>query len=226
MATILYPTYNGEPTNMWKLIVQRSAPPTRIARFCCVHLKEQTIPSRIIALGVRREESVQRSSRNDFEIRGQTKLKSSGFTYEHSAEVYEEAQTHDEAWDCKLITAAKKNDDLMVNPIIEWKTTDIWDFIRENGIKYNPLYDRGYTRVGCIGCPMASKSDKARLFSDYPKYKENYIRAFDRLIKKRKERGMVCKWETGEDVFRWWTQDDTIKGQITISEWLNENENK
>ena len=223
-ATILYPTYKGEPTNMWKLIVQRSAPPTRIARFCCVHLKEQTIPNRIIALGVRREESVQRSSRNDFEIRGQTKLKSSGFTYEHSAEVYEEAQTHDEAWDCKLITAAKKNDDLMVNPIIEWKTTDIWDFIRENGIKYNPLYDRGYTRVGCIGCPMASKSDKARLFSDYPKYKENYIRAFDRLIKKRKERGMVCKWETGEDVFRWWTQDDTIKGQITIAEWMNKKE--
>lgn len=211
---------------MWKLIVQRSAPPTRIARFCCVHLKEQTIPNRIIALGVRREESVQRSSRNDFEIRGQTKFKSSGFTYEHSAEVYEEAQTRDEAWDCKLITAAKKNDDLMVNPIIEWKTTDIWDFIRENGIKYNPLYDRGYTRVGCIGCPMASKSDKARLFSDYPKFKENYIRAFDRLIKKRKERGMVCKWETGEDVFRWWTQDDTIKGQITIAEWLNGKENK
>ena len=206
---------------MWKLIVQRSTPPTRIARFCCVHLKEQTIPNRIIALGVRREESVQRSSRNDFEIRGQTKFKSSGFTYEHSAEVYEEAQTRDESWDCKLITAAKKNDDLMVNPIIEWKTTDIWDFIRENGIKYNPLYDRGYTRVGCIGCPMASKSDKARLFSDYPKYKENYIRAFDRLIKKRKERGMVCKWETGEDVFRWWTQGDTIKGQITIAEWLN-----
>ena len=109
----------------------------------------------------------------------------------------------------------------MVNPIIEWKTTDIWDFIHENGIKYNTLYDRGYTRVGCIGCPMASKIDKARLFSDYPKYKENYIRAFDRLIKKRKERGMVCKWETGEDVFRWWTQDDTIKGQITIAEWLN-----
>lgn len=226
MATILYPTYKGEPTNMWKLIVQRSAPPTRIDRFCCVHLKEQTIPNRIIALGVRREESVQRSSRNDFEIRGQTKFKSSGFTYEHSAEVYEEAQTRDEAWDCKLITAAKKNDDLMVNPIIEWKTTDIWDFIHENGIKYNPLYDRGYTRVGCIGCPMASKSDKARLFSDYPKYKENYIRAFDRLIKKRKERGMVCDWETGEDVFRWWTQDDTIKGQITIAEWLNGKENK
>ena len=225
-ATILYPTYKGEPTNMWKLIVQRSAPPTRIARFCCVHLKEQTIPNRIIALGVRREESIQRSSRNDLEIRGQTKFKSSGFTYEHSAEVYEEAQTRDEAWDCKLITAAKKNDDLMVNPIIEWKTTDIWDFIRENGIKYNPLYDRGYTRVGCIGCPMASKSDKARLFSDYPKFKENYIRAFDRLIKKRKECGMVCKWETGEDVFRWWTQDDTIKGQITIAEWLNGKENK
>lgn len=185
-------------------------------------LKEQSTPNRIVALGVRREESIQRSSRNDFEIRGQTKFKSSGFTYEHSAEVYEEAQTRDEVWDCKLITAAKKNSDLMVNPIIEWKATDIWDFIRENGIKYNPLYDRGYTRVGCIGCPMASKKVIAKEFSDYPKFKENYIRAFDRMNKKRKERGMVCNWENGEDVFRWWTQDDTIKGQITIAEWMKE----
>lgn len=221
MATILYPTYKGGPTNMWKLIVYKNVPPTRIARYCCKVLKEQSTPNRIVALGVRREESIQRSSRNDFEIRGQTKFKSSRFTYEHSAEVYEEAQTRDEVWDCKLITAAKKNSDLMVNPIIEWKTTDIWDFIRENGIKYNPLYDRGYTRVGCVGCPMASKKEIAKEFSDYPKFKENYIRAFDRLIKKRKERGIACDWETGEDVFRWWTQDDTIKGQITIAEWLN-----
>lgn len=210
---------------MWKLIVRKMTPPTRIARYCCEVLKEHSSPNRIVALGVRRDESIQRSSRNDFEIQVKTKFKSSGFTYDHSAEVYEEAQTHDDVWDCKLITAAKKNSDLMVNPIIEWKTTDIWDFIRENGIKYNPLYDRGYTRVGCVGCPMASKKEIAKEFSEYPKFKENYIRAFDRLIKKRKERGMVCKWETGEDLFRWWTQDDTIKGQITIAEWMKEAQN-
>lgn len=225
-ATILYPTYKGEPTNMWKLIVRKTAPPTRISLYCCEVLKEQNTPNRITALGVRRDESLRRSQRQDFELLGSKMRYMKGFSYEHTAEVYEEAQTRDEVWDCKLISAAKEKANMSVNPIIDWKTGDVWDFIREYGIKYNPLYDRGYDRIGCIGCPMASKKEIAKELNDYPKYKENYIRAFDRLIKKRKERGMVCKWETGEYVFRWWTQDDTIKGQITIAEWLNGKENK
>lgn len=207
---------------MWKLIVDKTAPPTRIARYCCAVLKEKSTPNSVTALGVRREESIQRRSRSDFELRGRSKAKSSGFTFEHTCEVYEEAQTRDEIWDCRLITAAKKNDELFVNPIIDWKTSDVWDFIRENDIKYNPLYDKGYTRVGCVGCPMASRAEKAKEFADYPKFKENYIRTFDRMIARRKERDMKCDWETGEDVFRWWTQDEQIKGQITIAEWLNQ----
>lgn len=35
----------------------------------------------------------------------------------------------------------------------------------------------------------------------YPKYKQAYIRAFDRMLKNRKE---VADWETGQDVYNWW----------------------
>ena len=48
----------------------------------------------------------------------------------------------------------------------------------------------------------------------YPKYKENYIRAFDRMIKARKDNGLKVVWNTGEEVLHWWVSDiKKIEGQ-------------
>lgn len=47
-----------------------------------------------------------------------------------------------------------------------------------------------------------------REFALYPKYKENYIRAFDRMIIKRKEEGLPTVWKSGEECFMWWIGDD------------------
>ena len=38
----------------------------------------------------------------------------------------------------------------------------------------------------------------------YPKYKNAYLRAFEKMIKVRKERGLDVAWKTGEDVMKWW----------------------
>ena len=102
----------------------------------------------------------------------------------------------------------------MVNPIIDWTNSDIWYYISENNISYNPLYDMGYQRVGCIGCPMATYKQKCKIFKDFPKYKENYIRAFDRLLETRRrnnnpwifKNGKECL--TGEELFSWWIEED------------------
>ena len=68
-----------------------------------------------------------------------------------------------------------------------------------------PIYQCGFHRIGCIGCPMASSQEKAFQFERYPKFKVNYIKAFDRMIATRKEQDMpVDLWRTGEDVFNWW----------------------
>lgn len=77
------------------------------------------------------------------------------------------------------------------------------------GDKSNPLYQCGYKRIGCIGCPMASKH-RYKEFHDYPKYKLNYIRAFDRMLEHRKERGLTSNvdWSSGENVFKWWMGED------------------
>lgn len=40
----------------------------------------------------------------------------------------------------------------------------------------------------------------------FPKYKDMYIRAFERMLKVRAEKGLETKksWTTGEEVFEWW----------------------
>lgn len=48
-------------------------------------------------------------------------------------------------------------------------------------------------------------------FARYPKYKEAYIRAFDKMLMSRKERGLLHLEKlgnTGEDVMKWWLGDD------------------
>jgi phosphoadenosine phosphosulfate reductase len=118
----------------------------------------------------------------------------------------------------------REKKDIIVNPIYEWTDSDIWEYIRENHIKYNPLYDRGYKRVGCVGCPMATYKEKNKEFADYPKYKENYIRAFQRMLDVRDaDNKKECAWKTGQDVFDWWIEryKYEVKGQINLDEFID-----
>ncbi len=108
---------------------------------------------------------------------------------------------------------------MVVNPIIDWKDSDIWEFINSEHIETCELYKCGYDRVGCIGCPMAGNK-RYKEFADFPKYKQSYIRAFGRMIDVRKEKGLETKWKTGEDVFRWWMNDDNLDGQMELSDFI------
>lgn len=42
--------------------------------------------------------------------------------------------------------------------------------------------------------------------SHYTKYREAYLRAFDRMLKVNEEKGLKskCDWKMAEDVYRWW----------------------
>lgn len=103
------------------------------------------------------------------------------------------------------------------NPIIEWTNSDIWEFIHSEKIETNPLYQCGFDRVGCIGCPMAGKKRYFE-FSVYPKYQNLYIRAFDRMIQERLRRGLPTEWKTGEEVFAWWMNEDI--NQMELSDFI------
>ena len=38
------------------------------------------------------------------------------------------------------------------NPLADWSEDEVWTYIRENEVPYNPLYDQGYRSIGCAPC--------------------------------------------------------------------------
>ena len=182
-------------TSMWNLIAQRNMPPTRLVRYCCQHLKERGGEGRFVATGVRWQESVQRKNRNSLEVK----------TRQKKNRVVLNADNHEHR---KMFEACITKGTRILNPIIDWTTDDVWEFLKHYDCRSNPLYEYGYNRIGCIGCPMAGSKQMKRDFDMYPKYKAAYIRAFDRMINQAKESGKpVRNWNTGQEVFDWWLQE-------------------
>ncbi|WP_251392828.1 phosphoadenosine phosphosulfate reductase family protein, partial [Mediterraneibacter agrestimuris] len=165
------PVYEGKPTSMWKLIPQKMMPPTRVARYCCSVLKETGCANRYIATGVRWDESTARSGRGEFEKIGHTKKEEEKFSTV--------MLMNDNVSYRRMTELCMKQKKMVVNPIIDWTHSDIWEFIHSEHIETCELYQCGYNRVGCIGCPMAGKK-RWKEFSDFPKYKQIYIHAFER----------------------------------------------
>jgi len=61
---------------------------------------------------------------------------------------------------------------IRVNPIYDWNDQEVWRYIEENNLPYNPLYDMGYKRVGCWCCPLNGPSHYKRLGKTHPKLHE------------------------------------------------------
>lgn len=38
------------------------------------------------------------------------------------------------------------------NPLANWTSKQVWAYIRENGVPYNSLHDRGFVSIGCEPC--------------------------------------------------------------------------
>lgn len=54
------------------------------------------------------------------------------------------------------------------HPIWNWTEDDVWEYIMLNKIPYNPIYDAGAVRCGCVPC-TAYISWKERLAKENPK---------------------------------------------------------
>ncbi|MFQ5885466.1 MAG: phosphoadenosine phosphosulfate reductase family protein [Thermoplasmata archaeon] len=48
-----------------------------------------------------------------------------------------------------------------VHPLLDWTERDVWAYVTENSLPYNPLYDQGYRSIGCEPCTRPS-SDTER----------------------------------------------------------------
>jgi phosphoadenosine phosphosulfate reductase len=209
--TINMPTYKGKRTSMWNLIPQKLIPPTRLVRYCCSVLKETGGAGRFIATGVRWAESASRkNNRGIYERIGSTKQTKTILNNDNDDKrmLFE---------NCRL--KAKR----VVNPIVDWKDEDVYGFMDDSKAPMNPLYAEGWCRVGCVGCPMAGKKGREAEFARWPKYKQMYINAFDKMLQARERGGyQIDGWRSGVDVFNWWMEYDTIPGQMDIFDFIEE----
>lgn len=190
---------NGKPITMWNLLARKSMPPTRLFRYCCAELKESSGEGRFVVTGVRKDESVRRANtRGGLEL-GEQKLSKRDL-------LDPDNPTPEMFYHCQ--TYYRK----VLNPIIDWTTDEVWEFIHEYGIRYCCLYDEGFTRLGCIGCPMGGGKSQCEEFKRWPKYRANYIRAFEKMLEYRHKHELDNKqsWKTGEDVMKWWTSHGMI----------------
>ncbi len=44
---------------------------------------------------------------------------------------------------------------LKINPMLDWTTEQVWDYVRKNDVPYNKLHDMGYPSIGCAPCTRA-----------------------------------------------------------------------
>ena len=189
---------------MWNLIPLKLMPPTRVVRYCCGVLKENFGSDRFIATGVRWDESNKRMEWGSFSAPKKRIHASDNIMLNNDNDVKR-----------KLTEQCMQQNKMVVNPIIDWTHSDIWEYIHSERIKTCELYKCGYNRVGCIGCPIAGKK-RYKEFADFERYKQMYIHAFDRMLAERTRRGKENRWQSGEEVFLWWMQDENVPGQISI----------
>lgn len=163
----------------------------------------------MIATGIRWDESNGRKDRNTFEAVGNKK--------KNAVRVSDEKMLLTDNEDTRrLFEKCEMKAKAVVNPVIDWKDEEIWNFYRSECPYHNPLYDMGFTRVGCIGCPMASKKRYTE-FQYFPTYRQAYISAFERMLKERQRRNLEIRWKSGIDVFDWWMEDKNIDGQYSMN---------
>jgi len=182
---------NRPETGMWDLIPKNQMPPTRLMRYCCTALKERQFAGEHILTGVRWAESASRKKRGVHEKLAKDAARRIVYYDEN-----DDAQ--------KLTNICVANNRVATNPIISWTDADVWEYIRGEGIKTNPLYGCGFRRVGCIGCPLGRKKNMLFEFQLFPKYKALYMAAFDRMLESRKSAGKTTRWENAGQVFDWW----------------------
>lgn len=207
---------------MWDLIVKKKIPPTRLMRYCCEELKEHGGAGRVKITGVRKSESYGRRENSDLvNIIGKPKttesiLKKLEVDYRVSSKGGIVLSTDNDA-SRRAVEYCYKTTSTTINPIIDWNVSDVWEFLSGYNCKSNPLYECGFERIGCIGCPMCGAAMMKREFAIYPAYRKLYVHAFDRMLKAREEAGMDNKsWHTGEDVMTWWLGEDPAQMKL---EW-------
>jgi len=180
---------DGRPRNitMWSLIADHTMPPIRQFRYCCASLKETGCVGRKVVTGVRWAES-----NNRRKLHGVADIKTESTKLHQEAAESESYRRNksggivfldDNSTARRLTEQCYLKKRTTINPIVDWEEDDVWEFLNEVAkVPHCKLYDEGYSRLGCIGCPLQNRDGMRRDFEQFPRYRLLYKNAFKRMI--------------------------------------------
>lgn len=185
--------------------------PTRRLRWCCAEYKEMAGAGKVTLIGIRHEESQRRAKRNEVET---SNRKYSGDLdgldeYRKTRKAKGNGVNITNATDERTLGCISGKETLLISPIIHWTARDVWEFLNNVvRVPHCELYDRGYTRIGCLCCPMSQYRQKVKEIAEYPHVKRNWIKAIQWLI----DNGYIDhNLKKAEDGFNWWISGKSFK---------------
>ena len=173
--------------SIYQYAVDKKILPTMRVRWCCAKFKESAGAGKVTLIGIRHAESHRRAKRKEVEINNR---KFSGNLDE--LDDYRKARNAQKSGrkpkgyrEVTIVNATgertlgciRGKESLLISPIINWTDDDVWTFLNALGITHCELYDQGWHRIGCIGCPMSSAKHKRMEELRWPHVKRNWIKA-------------------------------------------------
>lgn len=75
-----------------------------------------------------------------------------------------------------------------IRPLLDWKPSDVFAFLKKHEVEPNPLYKMGFARVGCMPCVGSSKADIREIARRFPA--ELYrIESWEKIMKRASKSG-------------------------------------
>ena len=177
--------------------IEKQILPTKRVRWCCTEYKETAGAGKVTLIGIRKAESSRRAKRNEVEINNRKFSGDLDGLEEYRQEQKAKRMKRKSKADGVNITNADEEqtlgcihgkESLLISPIIYWTEQDVWDFLNKGvRVPHCSLYDEGWHRIGCIGCPMSSHKQKMLENERYPHIKRGWIRAIKAI-----RNGWVC----------------------------------
>ena len=173
--------------SIYQYAVDMKILPTMRVRWCCAKFKESSGAGKVTLIGIRHAESTRRAKRNEVEIDNR---KFSGNLdelddYRKARNAQKRGRKPKGYREVTIVNATgertlgciRGKESLLISPIINWTDDDVWTFLNTLGITHCELYDQGWHRIGCIGCPMSSAKQKILENERWPHVKRNWIKA-------------------------------------------------
>lgn len=191
-----------------QLVAKKRLMPTRQKRYCCAVLKESYGAGRVVLTGVRRSESQNRADREEIVIR--TRRRHPQWIEGSEDDFYKYQET--------VVQCLQGKDRLIMNPIIDWSESDVWQFIEYYELPVNPVYKMGCSRVGCVLCPLSSIESKRFDIKTWPKLADRWFRVFVRDRRAFKMKSGIDKWGSLSDTeaFSCYLQEKAPDRSLTL----------